>query len=56
MATTDQIAEEEAAGREAYAGVLRFYDLAKRAEWQVRDLPWGELPPIPEGRGSPERH
>ncbi|HEY1368085.1 MAG TPA: ferritin-like domain-containing protein [Gaiellaceae bacterium] len=37
------------------AGVLRFYELAKRQEWQVRDLPWGELPPIPEGRGSPQR-
>jgi 1,2-phenylacetyl-CoA epoxidase catalytic subunit len=35
--------------------VLRFYELAKRQEWQVRDLPWGELPPIPEGKGSPER-
>ena len=38
-----------------HAGVLRFYELAKRAEWQVRDLPWGELPPVPEGKGSPER-
>jgi len=46
---------QETAGREAFAGVLRFYDLAKRQEWQVRDLPWGDLPPIPEGRGSPER-
>jgi hypothetical protein len=36
--------------------VLRYYDLAKRAEWQVRDLPWDELPPVPETtRGSPER-
>src|SRR6266508_2023820 len=41
-------------GREAYAGVLRFYELAKRQEWQVRDLPWGELPPIPEAKGSPQ--
>src|SRR5919202_1326935 len=55
MATPDQLAEEEAAGREAYAGVLRFYDLAKRQEWQTRDLPWGELPPIPETRGSAQR-
>jgi 1,2-phenylacetyl-CoA epoxidase catalytic subunit len=38
-----------------HAGVLRFYELAKRAEWQVRDLPWGELPPIPEGKGSAQR-
>jgi hypothetical protein len=41
--------------RAKYAGVLRFYDLAKRVEWQVRDLPWGELPPVPEGKGTPER-
>jgi 1,2-phenylacetyl-CoA epoxidase catalytic subunit len=52
---TDQLAEERAPGGEPYAGVLRFYELAKRAEWQVRDLPWRELPPIPEGKGSPER-
>jgi hypothetical protein len=38
-----------------HAGVLRFYELAKRAEWQVDDVPWGELPPVPEGKGSPER-
>jgi hypothetical protein len=41
-------------GREAYAGVLRFYELAKHQEWQVRDVPWGEIPPIPERRGSPQ--
>jgi 1,2-phenylacetyl-CoA epoxidase catalytic subunit len=41
--------------RGRYAGVLRFYDLAKHAEWQVRDLPWGDLPPVPEGKGSAER-
>jgi hypothetical protein len=52
---TEQLMEEATAGREAYAGVLRFYELAKKQEWQVRDLPWNELPPIPEGRGSPER-
>ena len=52
---TDQLVDEERREQEAFAGVLRFYELAKRAEWQVRDLPWGELPPIPEGKGSPER-
>jgi 1,2-phenylacetyl-CoA epoxidase catalytic subunit len=35
--------------------IFRFYELAKRAEWQVRDLPWGEQPPIPESRGSAEK-
>ncbi len=41
--------------RSAYAGVLRYYELAKRAEWQVRDLPWGEVPPIPEYKGAPKK-
>src|SRR5918995_2721637 len=50
-----QLIEITTEGREAFAGVLRFYELAKRQEWQVRDLPWGELPPIPEGKGTPER-
>jgi hypothetical protein len=52
---TEQVIDQEREEREAFAGVLRFYELAKRQEWQVRDLPWGELPPIPEGKGSPER-
>jgi 1,2-phenylacetyl-CoA epoxidase catalytic subunit len=52
---TQQLTEEQPGGRESLEGVLRFYELAKRQEWQVRDLPWGELPPIPEGKGSPQR-
>jgi 1,2-phenylacetyl-CoA epoxidase catalytic subunit len=54
MATTE-LPVEDRMEREAYAGVLRFYDLAKKQEWQVRDLPWGRLPPIPEGKGSAPR-
>src|SRR3954470_15060593 len=45
----------EPAERPAYAGVLRFYELAKKAEWQVRDLPWNEQPPIPAYQGSPQK-
>ena len=41
--------------REEFSEVYRYYTLAKRAEWQVRDLPWNELPPIPESKGSPDR-
>ena len=48
MATTE-VVEEQAGDRSEYAGVLRYYELAKKQEWQVRDLPWGEIPPIPEG-------
>src|SRR5690242_16503659 len=53
--TTEQVVEPVAGERDEYAGVLRFYELAKRQEWQVRDLPWSDLPPIPEGKGSPQR-
>jgi len=52
---TAQIPEMPAEDRSAYAGVLRYYELAKRAEWQVRDLPWDEMPPIPEYKGSPQK-
>jgi len=40
---------------EQRAGVIRYYELAKRAEWQVRDVPWADIPPIPETRGSAEK-
>src|SRR5436853_2702819 len=50
---TDELRPAE--DRSRYAGVLRFYELAKHQEWLVRDVPWSELPPIPEGKGSPQR-
>jgi 1,2-phenylacetyl-CoA epoxidase catalytic subunit len=49
--TTEELASE---GR-SLAGVTRYYELAKRAEWQVRDIPWGEIPPIPEYSGTPQK-
>src|SRR4051795_1765995 len=52
---TGQLIEMPTEGREAFTGVLRFYELAKRQEWQGKDLPWGHLPPIPEGKGTPQR-
>jgi hypothetical protein len=56
MDVEDRIEEEEPAGvARDLQGVYRYYELAKRAEWQVRDLPWGELPPTPEYRGSPQK-
>src|SRR3954462_2343756 len=54
--TTEPVVEQQHEDPTAYAGVLRFYELAKRAEWQVRDLPWGDIPPIPETtKGTPEK-
>src|SRR5207248_6947486 len=51
----DRVVGRGPAGRDAFAGVRRVYEPAKRQGWQARDLPWGELPPIPEGRGSAQR-
>jgi hypothetical protein len=56
MTETEHLpAEEESEAGGRYDGVLRYYELAKKAEWQVRDLPWGERPPIPEYKGSPQK-
>src|SRR5881396_3494295 len=52
---TETVVEQTHEDPSAYAGVLRFYELAKRAEWQVRDLPWGEIPPIPESKGAAQK-
>ncbi|HEY2218690.1 MAG TPA: ferritin-like domain-containing protein [Gaiellaceae bacterium] len=41
--------------REQFNEVYRYYTLAKRAEWQVRDLPWNDLPPVPEAKGSAQK-
>jgi 1,2-phenylacetyl-CoA epoxidase catalytic subunit len=46
----ERAAEADAAEDNKGRGVLRFYELAKKQEWQVRDMAWGELPPIPEAR------
>jgi 1,2-phenylacetyl-CoA epoxidase catalytic subunit len=53
----DQLHQEAASGADAerHEGVLRYYTLAKRAEWQTADLPWTDLPPIPETRGSDQK-
>jgi hypothetical protein len=41
--------------RSAFDGVLRYYELAKRAEWQVRDLPWSDRPPVPQYTGTAQK-
>jgi len=48
-------AQADAAKDDKRRGVLRFYELAKKQEWQVRDMPWGEIPPIPETRAGASR-
>jgi 1,2-phenylacetyl-CoA epoxidase catalytic subunit len=51
----ERAAADDAAHDQRARGVLRFYELAKKQEWQVRDLAWGEIPPIPETRAGASR-
>src|SRR5437870_7632685 len=55
MELEEHVDEAASADGPDLQGVYRYYELAKRAEWQVRDLPWGEIPPIPEYNGSPQK-
>ena len=55
MELEEHVAEAASGDDRDLQGVYRYYELAKRAEWQVRDLPWGEVPPIPEYRGSRQK-
>jgi hypothetical protein len=56
MAQTEvKTANEEAEAPARTQEVFRFYELAKKREWQVRDMPWGEIPPIPESTGPKEK-
>ena len=50
MSAEPALEEATAEDRSRYAGVLRFYDLAKHQEWQVKDVPWGEIARSPRGR------
>ena len=53
---TDSTSEEQISVAQATAdGMTRFYNLAKRQAWDVRQLPWGEVAPVPEGSGSAEK-
>jgi 1,2-phenylacetyl-CoA epoxidase catalytic subunit len=51
----EQPMRAEASDTERFSGVLRYFELAKHKEWQTRDLPWGEQPPLPERTGAPDR-
>src|SRR5262249_62221557 len=39
----------------ACGGLPASDERAKRAGGQVRDMPWGEIPPIPETKGTPQK-
>jgi 1,2-phenylacetyl-CoA epoxidase catalytic subunit len=50
-----QVESQGAPATDRNEGVIRYYELAKRAEWQTADMPWGEISPVPEARGSAEK-
>src|SRR5258708_12612373 len=50
---TEQLVPD-AEEKNAYAGVLRYYELAKRAEWHLNDVPWRQRPPIPQHKATPK--
>src|ERR1043166_5636605 len=52
---TEQLAPEQNEDRSAYAGVLRYYELAKRAEWQGGGKARGGGPAIPAHTGRPPK-
>jgi len=48
---SDQVKEANTASDNAKE-MQRFYTLAKRQAWKVEQLSWGQIPPVPEGKGS----
>ena len=52
MSSQPAVRPTETTSADRRDGVLRYYALAKKQEWQVRDLPWDELAPIPEARAG----
>jgi len=53
--TLSDTAHEENKDFDTTLEMQRFYTLAKRQAWKVEQLSWGQLPPVPEGKGSGEK-
>ena len=51
---TDQLIEMNDEGREAFADVLRFYELAKRRSGRCATSPGASSHRFPEAKGSPQ--
>src|SRR4030095_11278061 len=51
----ERAAADDAAQDNKSRGVLRFYELAKKQEWQVRGMAGRAPPPIPETRAGASR-
>ena len=47
--------DEVRSAKTAPDGMTRYYHLAKRQAWDVRQLQWGAVAPVPEGLGSAEK-
>lgn len=51
----DTSAVQAATAKVTAEGMQRYYQLAKRQAWDVRQLSWGQIAPVPEGIGSAEK-
>jgi hypothetical protein len=49
------VVEKTTVAQDTAEGMQRYYGLAKRQAWDVRQLSWGQIAPVPEGIGSAEK-
>ena len=49
------VAEKATVAQTTAEGMQRYYGLAKRQAWDVRELSWGQIASVPEGIGSAEK-
>ena len=47
--------ENSASEPKAHKSIGHYYNVAKSVEWQLEDLPWGQIPYVREAKGSPEK-
>lgn len=55
MSVTTDTTEIKTIATSGAEGMERYYHLAKHQAWDVRQLSWGEIAPVPEGHGSTEK-
>ena len=53
--TVETSAENTSVQQTTADGMNRYYNLAKRQAWDVRQLSWNAIAPVPEGSGSLEK-
>jgi hypothetical protein len=52
VVSEEMVAEALARTPVTAGDLIRYYNLAKRQAWEIHDLSWGEIAPVPEGHGG----